>query len=76
MSQKRNLSNNTNKIFLFLAMILLFGIITMIIGFANNNSFIIYFGVFITGATSFSIIFQTIISNNSENIFYRIHRKG
>jgi len=75
MLQRRSLSNNINNIFLFFVMILLSGIIVMTVGFVNNNSFIIYLGVFITGATSFSLIFQVIISNGSGNVFYRLHRK-
>ena len=75
MLKRKSLSNKIDKIILLFAIILLAGVIAMIIGFANNNSFIIYFGVLLTASASFLILFKTIIPNGSKNIFYHIHRE-
>lgn len=75
MLQGRYPSNNVNKSFIIFAIILFAGVITMIIGFANNNSLIIYPGLLITAAASFSMLFQAVISNGSKNFFYRKYRK-
>ncbi len=44
-----------------LTIILLFGVIAMAYGYFQNNTHWIYLGIIITLATSFIIIFQTII---------------
>ena len=64
MLQKRNSVITISTI--VIAIILLAGVAMMIYGNIHNNSFINYFGVFITGATSFIvIIFQTIFTQKT-----------
>ncbi|MHB1689007.1 MAG: hypothetical protein ACYCVH_16770 [Ignavibacteriaceae bacterium] len=73
MLKKRNSVIATNTI--VLAIILLAGIIMMIYGYIHNNSFIIYVGVFIIGATSFIvIIFQTIFPQKIRRRIFMIKR--
>jgi hypothetical protein len=49
---------------LVLSVILLIGGVAMAYRYFHNNSEILYLGLFITGATSFSILVQALISQN------------
>lgn len=63
---KRNYLINVNSI--VIAIILLAGVFMMLYGYIHNINFIIYLGIFITGATSFiAIIFQTIFSDKNKS---------
>jgi Kef-type K+ transport system membrane component KefB len=52
-----------------LAVILFIGVVVMAYGYFHNDSHIAYLGLFITGATSFTILVQTLISQNSTRRF-------
>ena len=60
---EKNRLNSASNIVIITAIILLAGIITMLYGVLHNRTFIIYFGVFITIGTSFTIITLAITSN-------------
>jgi Kef-type K+ transport system membrane component KefB len=47
-----------------LAVILFIGVVAMAYGYFQNDSHIAYLGLFITGATSFAILVQILISQN------------
>jgi Kef-type K+ transport system membrane component KefB len=47
------------------AVILFVGLVAMAYGYFHNDSHIAYLGLFVTGATSFTILVQTLISQNS-----------
>jgi hypothetical protein len=57
---------------LVLSAILFIGMVVMAYGFFHNDSHIIYLGLFITGATSFTILVQSRISQNSARRAWRI----
>ncbi|MGA9364200.1 MAG: hypothetical protein WBW16_07510 [Bacteroidota bacterium] len=48
-----------------LAVTLFVGVVVMAYGYFHNNPRIIYFGLFISGATSLAILIQILISHNS-----------
>jgi hypothetical protein len=50
---------------LILATILFIGVIVMAYGYFHNNLHITYLGLFITGATSFTILVQTLLSSQN-----------
>jgi Kef-type K+ transport system membrane component KefB len=49
---------------LVLAVILFTGVVVMAYGYFHNDSHVTLLGLFITGATSFAILAQTLISQN------------
>jgi hypothetical protein len=46
------------------AVILFISVVLMAYGYFHNDSHITYLGLFVTGATSFSILVQTVTSQN------------
>jgi hypothetical protein len=49
---------------LILTVILLIGVLVMAYGYFHNDSHILYLGLLITGATSLTILVQTLISQD------------
>jgi Kef-type K+ transport system membrane component KefB len=64
MLRRRIRASKVKTSILVLAAILFFGVVVMAYGYFHNDSHIAYLGLFITGATSFAILVQTIISQN------------
>jgi hypothetical protein len=61
MSQRRIRGKVVGNMTIVLAIILLFGVLAMAYGYFQNNMHWIYLGISITIATSFTIMFQTIL---------------
>ncbi|HVO73592.1 MAG TPA: hypothetical protein VMT35_06190 [Ignavibacteriaceae bacterium] len=60
---EKNRLNSVSNIVIIVAVIELAGVITMLCGFLYSKTFIIYFGIFVSCATAFTIIILTITSN-------------
>lgn len=75
MLQKKNHGIITDTTILVIAIVLLAGVIAMTYGFVNNNSLVVYLGVFVTSAASFTILLQTVIQSKSMKTIYTERRK-
>jgi hypothetical protein len=62
--RRRTRASKVKTSIVVLAVILFIGVVLMVYGYLHNHSQITYLGLFITGATSLTILVQTLVSQS------------